>query len=971
MHDQQLLSEYRQTRSQQAFAELVRRYADVVYAAARRQVKVPAMAEDVAQAVFLLLSQKAGRIGQGELLAGWLLRATWFTSRRAMTAKSRREYHERRAAAMRTEATEPAWDTYSEEIDAAMARLGAAERTAITLRFFCGLSLREVGEQMSLNEDAARKRVDRGLEKLRTLLSKKVVAPSAAGLAVAMAANGVEAAPASVLAVVSVPPSIGVVALAKGVGKMMAWANLKLAAMVVAGGTILLTGGGLVVTGITAGPPASSPTGVVTRDTTPKRRPADPQTASTRKPRLPPYPFPTGLPIASKRASTDVPGRLRPMTETSLSNPPKVNNSSGRFVLEDGSLLVIGHGFDKAADGSFDAFGNIVHWDMESMEAVEMFSFAAGATHDAAVSPDGSRAIVSSLDWDKGRSWLHFLDLKAYKEFVDPVYAEGWFGPLAISSDGTTGYSLRSETGRLDVWNIAQGRKTRDFLLPRDCVPVCLVADPMGRYLFAGTFGEDSAVYVLTLKDGSWKRLEGHGHQVTALAVSPDGSRFASGGYDQSVRVTALPSLEPLYRLKGHQSSITSLAFSPDSQHLVSTAGPGYSHRPNSSEKIWAENSLRLWRMKDGALVGGASLPAWPPSVVGFSPDSALVRLVGETALEYSMRTLLAQDVSRMLDDGRLERRLEPIARLPVLGNDYGRTFAFTADGKSLLTTGLGISRWNATTLGAESELPLGKEVSALDVDRGRVYMAALGTTNALIARDLADGHVLWTTPEFTKDLLVPSPDGRFIAVAKRGWKLPNGKGYSGSVPAVRLIDAETGKDVFPDVDTPHNLNMVVFAKDSRSFYSCGSAIETSDQEPAKRLFQYDVTDGHVVSRSEPFSSAIITMAQSRDGDILYLTDGQTVYQWGVAQRKILAQTRLHAILDCLAVSPDGQYLAAGGGDSVVYLLDAKTLTLIGRRDEAKATILCIGFSPDSREVIASTTNKEYRIWRITSPEDK
>ena len=242
MQDQQLLGEYRRTRSQQAFAELVGRYADVVYAAARRQVKVPAMAEDVAQAVFLLMSQKAGRIGRGELLAGWLLRATWFTSRRTLTAERRREYHERGAAAMRTEATEPAWDTYSEEIDAAMAKLGAAERSAVTLRYFCGLSLREVGEQMLLSEDAARKRVDRGLEKLRTLLSKKVITPSAAGLAVAMAANGAEAAPASVLAIATGQASGSVVALAKGVGKMMAWAKLK-AAVVLA----LVLGAGVVV----------------------------------------------------------------------------------------------------------------------------------------------------------------------------------------------------------------------------------------------------------------------------------------------------------------------------------------------------------------------------------------------------------------------------------------------------------------------------------------------------------------------------------------------------------------------------------------------------------------------------------------------------------------------------------------------------------------------------------------------------
>ena len=257
MQDQQLLGEYRRTRSQQAFGELVGRYADVVYAAARRQVKAPAMAEDVAQAVFLLLSQKAGRIGRGELLAGWLLRATWFTSRRTLTAERRREYHERRAAAMRTEATEPAWDTYSEEIDAAMAKLGAAERSAVTLRYFCGLSLREVGEQMSLSEDAARKRVDRGLEKLRTLLSKKVMVPSAAGLAVAMAANGSEAAPASVLAIATGQASASVVTLAKGVGKMLAWAKVRVAAVMCLG--ILAAGGMALVVGQIPTKPALAP----------------------------------------------------------------------------------------------------------------------------------------------------------------------------------------------------------------------------------------------------------------------------------------------------------------------------------------------------------------------------------------------------------------------------------------------------------------------------------------------------------------------------------------------------------------------------------------------------------------------------------------------------------------------------------------------------------------------------------------
>ena len=313
MQDQQLLSEYRRARSQQAFAELVRRYADVVYAAARRQVKVPAMAEDVAQAVFLLLSQKAGRIGRGELLPGWLLRATWFTSRRAVTAERRREYYERGAAAMRTEATEPAWDTYSEEIDAAMAKLGAAERSAVALRYFCGLSLREVGEQMGLSEDVARKRVDRGLEKLRTLLSKKVIAPSAAGLAVAMAANGAEAAPASVLAIATGQASASVVNLAGGVAKAMAWVKVKLVAVIV------VAAAGAVGTGVVVESTArsSAPSGVLAADA-PVTRPS----------KMDAY-------VASLKA------RGEPTTPTDIMRAPVPDNDNAVWYLKQAAAAIV------------------------------------------------------------------------------------------------------------------------------------------------------------------------------------------------------------------------------------------------------------------------------------------------------------------------------------------------------------------------------------------------------------------------------------------------------------------------------------------------------------------------------------------------------------------------------------------------------------------------------------------------------
>lgn len=185
MDDAALLQSYADERSEEAFRELVQRHLSVVYAAALRQVNGDAhLAQDVAQRVFIVLARKAEALKQQPSIVGWLYTATRMEAARAVRTEIRRRRREEQAAAMNSpESDELSFDQIAPVLDEAMSELAGADREAVLLRYFSGKSFAEIGGVLRIGEEAARKRVDRALDKLHASLQRRGVASTAAALA--------------------------------------------------------------------------------------------------------------------------------------------------------------------------------------------------------------------------------------------------------------------------------------------------------------------------------------------------------------------------------------------------------------------------------------------------------------------------------------------------------------------------------------------------------------------------------------------------------------------------------------------------------------------------------------------------------------------------------------------------------------------------------------------------------------------
>ena len=216
--DRQLLHDFASSGSEAAFSEIVARHINLVYSTALRLGGGDShFAEDVSQQVFTDLARKVRTLPAGTVLPGWLHRATRFAALQTLRSERRRRHREQEAVSMNDNdpGTDSKWEHIRPLLDEALDRLNATDRNALLLRFFQQRTLADVGMELGSNEDAARMRINRALEKLREMFARRGVKTTAAMLSVALTTNVMHAAPVGLAATVATA-SLGSVAAGAG-----------------------------------------------------------------------------------------------------------------------------------------------------------------------------------------------------------------------------------------------------------------------------------------------------------------------------------------------------------------------------------------------------------------------------------------------------------------------------------------------------------------------------------------------------------------------------------------------------------------------------------------------------------------------------------------------------------------------------------------------------------------------------------
>jgi WD40 repeat protein len=461
----------------------------------------------------------------------------------------------------------------------------------------------------------------------------------------------------------------------------------------------------------------------------------------------------------------------------------------------------------------------------------------------------------------------------------------------------------------------------------------------------------------------------GHAEYVRSVAFSPDGTLFASGSNDNTVKIWDVASRRELRTLTGHADHVLAIRFSRDGRLLASL---GY------------DKSVRVWDVQSGQSLLTINAENGTFRAICFTPDSrSLLTANGTDSGGGGDSLIRVWDVA----SGKAGATFDPGEVMTAL--------ALSSDGKTLAMGSIGgaVKLWDMSA-GKERATLTGHtdEVLSVDLSADGRTLASGGNDGTARLWDVAAGRQLSLLKH--RDIVTAvafSPDGKSLATgcwdhaahlwdvgkgteirALRGHKeivwdvafAPDGRtlATSSSDKAIKLWDVATGAERLTFSGHVDFVESAVLANKGKTLVSHDSldAIRVWDLVSGKDMRRISLAgDARAFENMAAFDDGFV--GANENGLItVYDTDG-----------KPLRKLEGHNLgLNALAVSPDGKLLASGGNERwarVWNIADGQPVATIdfsggdGYHNESLA------FSADSRRLALGTSRSEVRVVELPS----
>lgn len=525
---------------------------------------------------------------------------------------------------------------------------------------------------------------------------------------------------------------------------------------------------------------------------------------------------------------------------------------------------------------------------------------------------------------------------------------------VAYSPDGKQ-LATSGVDGTVRIWDLESDSEVANLTGHTSAV-LSVAFHPNGELVASA--GPDGTVRLWDLKSKQESKVVvEHDSAIQSVVFSPDGTRLATACSDGTVRVWDAETGEPVRTFSGHHAGVLCVAFSPDGSRLAS-GGNDY--------------TARLWSL-DGSSAT-ATLAANPPRAiwsVAFSPDGAYLATAGKGPSPTTLWNV---------------RTGTPIMTYPTFEGIIS-SVAFSPDGLRLATCSLDehtVRIWNVKT-GQQNLRPMrhyGAACLAFSPDGNA--LATAGADQEARIWDVDPSHDPLALQGLKDQVwsLAFSPDGSRLATA------------DANVWTYRVYDVATGREVY-NRHVNATVNAISVSRDGRFIatacrdraivwdFESGKAIRTlaghttpsitleaANLDSERKIYPSHIAEGlpkgwhketgHELATPLSMIGGVMAVDFSPDGEYLATGGGDAVARiWDIETGKELRTLRGHLnYVRCLAFSHDGQRLATGSWDNSVRLWDVHSGKELTRFLDHTESVNALAFSPDGKQLATAGQDK-------------